>query len=138
MRISVRRGLMWRWRDGFSSPLVKVVTSVSLSLFVALNLPLVFLAILVAALSYVAVLVGVACAYRNCYRIIGKPEIAIRFVAKASPNLREKCQRTVARTLEEHERRQKLKREKNERLRRYKRERNREKRERARRALAER
>jgi hypothetical protein len=129
---------MWRWRDDFGSPLVKVVTSVALCLFVALNFPLVFLVILVAALSYVAALVGVACAYRNRYGIIGKPELAIRFVAKASPDLGEKCQRAVARVLEEHERRQNLKREKNERLRRYKRERNRKKRERARRALAER
>ena len=127
---------MRRWRGDFDNPLVKVTTGLAVSLFLALNVPLVFLAIVIAAVSYVTALVGVACAYRNRYRIVGKPELAIRFAAKTLANLRKKCQRSVARTLEERERRKGLKHERNERLRRYERERNRKKRERARRTLA--
>jgi len=127
---------MRRWWGDFDNPLVKVTTSLAVSLFLALNFPLVFLAIVIAAVSYVTALVGVACAYRNRYRIVGKPELTIRVAAKTLANLRKKCQRSVARTLEERERRNGLKHERNERLRRYERERNRRKRERARGTLA--
>ena len=127
---------MQRWWGDFDNPLVKVTTGLAVLLFLALNVPLVFLAIVIAAVSYVTALVGVACAYRNRYRIVGKPELTIRFVAKTLANLRMKCRRSVARTLEERERRKGLKQERNERLRRYERERNRKKREQARRALA--
>jgi hypothetical protein len=125
-----------RSRGDFDNSLVKVVTSVALSLFLALNFPLVFLATVVAALSYVAAVVGVACAYRYRYGIVGKLELATRFAAKASADLREKCQQSVAHALQERERRKCLRRERSERLRRYKRESNRKKRERARKALA--
>ena len=127
---------MRRWRGDFDNPLVKVTTGLAVSLFLALNFPLAFLAIVIAAVSYVTALVGVVCAYRNRYRIVGKPELTIRFVAKTLANLRMKCRRSVARTLEERERRKGLKHERNERLRRYERERNRKKRERARGTLA--
>ena len=127
---------MRRWSGDFGNPLVKVVTSVALSLFLALNFPLVFLATVVVALSYVAAAVGVACAYRYRYGIVGKPELAIRFAARASADLREKCQQSVAHTLQERQRRKCLRRERSERIRRYKRELNRKKRERARKALA--
>src|SRR3712207_7055168 len=50
----------------------------------ALNFPLVFLTIVIAAVSYVTALVGVVCAYRNRYGIVGKPELTIRFAAKRS------------------------------------------------------
>jgi hypothetical protein len=126
-----------RSRGDFDNSLVKVVTSVALSLFLALNFPLVFLATVVAALSYVAAVVGVACAYRYRYGIVGKLELATRFAAKASADLREKCQQSVAHALQERERRKCLRRERSERLRRYKREINRKKRERARKALAD-
>jgi hypothetical protein len=125
-----------RWSGNFGNPLVKVVTSVALSLFLALNFPLVFLATVVVALSYVAAAVGVAHAYRYRYEIVGKLELAIRFAARASADLREKCQQSVAHTLQERQRRKCLRRERSERIRRYKRELNRKKRERARKALA--
>jgi hypothetical protein len=125
-----------RWSGNFGNPLVKVVTSVALSLFLALNFPLVFLATVVVALSYVAAAVGVACAYRYRYGIVGKLELAIRFAARASADLREKCQQSVAHTLQERQRRKCLRRERSERLRRYKRELNRKKRKRARKAFA--
>jgi hypothetical protein len=127
---------MRRWRGDFDNPLVKVTTGLAVSLFLALNFPLAFLAIVIAAVSYVTALVGVVCAYRNRYRIVGKPELTIRFAAKTLANLRMKCRRSVARTLEERERRKGLKHERNERLRRYERERNRKKRRRARGTLA--
>ena len=127
---------MRRWRGDFDNPLVKVTTGLAVSLFLALNFPLVFLAIVIAAVSYVTALVGVVCAYRYRYGIVGKPELTIRFAAMTLANLRMKCRRSVARTLEERERRKGLKHERNERLRRYERERNRKKRERARGTLA--
>jgi sensor histidine kinase YesM len=125
-----------RSRGDFDNSLVKVVTSVALSLFLALNFPLVFLATVVAALSYVAAVVGVACAYRYRYGIVGKLELGTRFAAKASADLRKKCQQSVADALYERERRKCLRQERSERLRRYKRELNRKKRERARKALS--
>src|SRR5829696_965529 len=100
------------------------------------ELPVVFLAIVATALCYAVVPVAVACAYRKRYGIVGKSELAVRFVRRACSGFAEGCSRTVAHALEEYERRKHLKREKQERLRRYKRERNRRKREQARRALA--
>ena len=102
----------------------------------ALNFPVVFLAIVATALCYAVVPVAVACAYRKRYGIVGKSKLAVRFVRRACSGFAEGCSRTVAHALEEYERRKLLNREKQERLRRYKRERNRRKREQARRALA--
>jgi hypothetical protein len=127
---------MKEWWGGFNSPFVKGATGCALSLFLALNYPVVFLALVAAALCYAVVPVAAAYAYRNCYAIVGKSELATRFVWRAYSGFVEGCSRTVAHALEDYERRQLLKREKQERLRRYKRERNRRKREQARRALA--
>ena len=127
---------MKEWWEEFNSPLVKVVTGFSLILFLALNFPVVFLAIVAATLCYAVALVAVAYAYRNRNAIVGKSELAVRFVRRTFSGIREGCTRTVAHALEERERRKLLKREKEERLRRYKLERNRRKREQARRALA--
>ena len=127
---------MKEWWEDFNKPLVKGVTGFALCLFFALNFPVIFLAIVAAALCYAVALVSVAYAYRNRNAIVGKSELAVRFVRRTSSGLREGCSRTVAHALEDYERRQLLKREKQERLRRYKRERNRRKREQARRALA--
>jgi hypothetical protein len=129
---------MKAWRREFNHPLVKGVTGSAVSLFLALNFPEVFLAIVAAALCYAVALVGVAYAYRNRYAIVGKSELAVRFVRRTFSGLREGCSLTVAHALDEHERRRLVKREKQERLRRYKRERNRRKREHARRALEQR
>ena len=123
----------WAW---FNNPFVKGATGCALSLFLALNFPVVFLAIVATALCYAVVPVAVACAYRNRYSIVGKSELAVRFARRACSGFGEGCSRTVAHALEEYERRKLLNREKQERLRRYKRERNRRKREQARRALA--
>lgn len=127
---------MKEWWGWFNNPFLKGATGCALSLFLALNFPVVFLAIIVAALSYAFAPVAVAYAYRNRYAIVGKSELAVRFMRRACSGVVEGCRRTVAHTLEEYERRKLLKQEKQEKLRRYKRERNRRKREQARRALA--
>jgi hypothetical protein len=125
----------WGW---FNNPFVKGATGCALSLFLALNFPVVFLAIVATALSYVVMPVAVAYAYRNRYAIVGNSELAVRFVRRTFSGFREGCSRTMAHALEQRERRTLLKRQKEERLRRYKRERNRRKREHARRALEQR
>ena len=127
---------MKEWREDFSNPFVKGATGCALSLFLALNLPVVFLALVAAALSYVVMPVAVAYAYRNRNAIVGKSELAVLFVRRVCSGFGLGCSRTMAHALEGYERRKLLKREKQERLRRYKRERNRRKREQARRALA--
>ncbi len=126
---------MKEWWEDINNPLVKGVTGFALCLFLALNFPVVFLAIVAAALCYAVAPVGVAYAYRNRNAMVGKSELAVRFVRRTFSSFREGCTRTVAHALEERERRKILKREKEERLRRYKLERNRRKREQARRAL---
>jgi hypothetical protein len=126
---------MKEWWEDINNPLVKGVTGFALCLFLALNFPVVFLAIVAAALCYAVAPVGVAYAYRNRNAMVGKSELAVRFVRRTFSSFREGCTRTVAHALEERERRKVLKREKEERLRRYKLERNRRKREQARRAL---
>ncbi len=127
---------MKEWWGEFNTPLVKGVTGCALSLFLALNFPAVFLAIVAATLCYVVALVAVSYTYRNRYAIVGKSELAVRAVGRTFSVAREGCSRTVAHALEERERRKVLKRERQERLRRYKRERNRRKREQAKRVLA--
>jgi len=129
---------MKEWWEDFNNPLVKGVTGFALCLFLVLNFPVLFLLIVAAALCYAVALVRVAYAYRNRYAIVGKSELAVRFVGRTFSSFREGCSRTVAHALEERERRKFLKRDKEERLRRYKRERNRRKREHARRALEQR
>jgi hypothetical protein len=129
---------MKEWWGWFDNPFVKGTTGCALSLFLALNVPVVFLAIVAAALCYAVALVSVAYAYRNRNAIVGKSELAVRFVQRTSSGFRDGCSRTVAHALEERENRKLLKRKKEERLRRYKRERNRRKREHARRALEQR
>jgi hypothetical protein len=126
---------MKEWWEDFNNPLVKGATGCVLFLFLALNFPLVFVAIVAAALCYAVALVGVAHAYRNRNAIVGKSELAVRFGQRTSSGFREGCSRTVAHAIEQREKRKLLKRKKEERLRRYKRERNRRKREHARRTL---
>ncbi len=126
---------MKEWWEDFNNPLVKGVTGFALCLFLALNFPVVFLAIVAAALCYAVALVGVAYAYRNRNAIVGKSELAVRLVWRTFSGFREGCSRTVAHALEERERRKLLKHEKEERLKRYRLERNRRKREHARRAM---
>jgi hypothetical protein len=127
---------MKEWWGWFDNPFVKGATGCTLSLFLALNFPVIFLAIVAAALSYAVLPVAAAYAYRNRYAIVGKSELAVRFVRRACSGFGEGCSRTMAHALEGYERRKLLKQEKQERLRRYKRGRNRRKREQARRALA--
>jgi hypothetical protein len=128
---------MKRWEE-FDNPLVKVVTGSALLLFLALNFPVVFLAVVGAALSYAAALLAVTYTYRKRFKTIGRPELAVRFVAKTLAGLKKRFSRTVVRTLEERERRKRLQREREDRLRVYQRELNRRKRERARRAAVQR
>ena len=127
---------MKEWREDFSNPLVKGVTGFALCTFLALNFPVVFLTIVAAALCYAVALVSVAYAYRNA--IVGKSELAVRFVQRTTSGFKEGCSRTVAHAIEQREKRKLHKRKKEERLRRYKRERNGRKREHAKRALEQR
>jgi hypothetical protein len=129
---------MKEWREDFSNPLVKGVTGFALCSFLALNFPVVFLTIAAAALCYAVALVSVAYAYRNRNAIVGKSELAVRFVQRTSSGFREGCSLTVAHAIEQRGKRKLLKRKKEERIRRYKRERNRRKREHAKRALEQR
>ena len=128
---------MERWGE-LNNPLMKAATGSAVLLFLALNFPVIFLAIVCAALSYTIALLAVAQAYRIRYGIVGKPELTVRFTAKALAGLKAGCERTVARTLEARESRQRVHWERKEKLRRYKRERNRRKRERLRRVPAQR
>jgi hypothetical protein len=127
---------MKAWWEEFNNPLVTGVTGFALCLFLALNFPVVFLTIVAAALCYAVAPVGIAYAYRKA--IVGKSELAVRFVRRTFSSFREGCSLRVAHALEERERRKLLKREQEERLRRYRLERNRRKREHARRALEQR
>ncbi len=94
-----------RWWGEFNNPLVKGVTGFAVSLFLALNFPKVFLIIVAAALCYAVALVGAGYAYRNRSAIVGKSELAVRFVRRTFSSFREGCRRKVAHALEEHERR---------------------------------
>jgi alkylated DNA nucleotide flippase Atl1 len=128
---------MQRWGE-VKHPLVKAVAGSAVLLFLALNFPAVFLVIMAGVLLYAISLLGVVGTYRKRYRIIGVPEVAVRFAAKVLENLKEEYDRTVVRRLRERKRRKLIRQEKEERLKRYQRARNRRKREQARRASAER
>jgi uncharacterized membrane protein YccC len=127
---------MERWGE-VKHPLVKAVAGLAVLLFLALNFPAVFLAIMAGVLFYAISLLGVVGAYRKRYRIVGVPELAGRFAAKVLESLKEEHDRTVVRRLQERKRRKLIRQEKEQRFRRYQRERNRRKREHARRAFAE-
>jgi hypothetical protein len=123
------------WREA-NHPLVKLVAGFSVLLFLALNFPTAFLAILAGVLLYAIGLLGVVLTYRGGHRIVGRPELALQLGAKTFSKLKEDCNRTVARGWKRHQSRKTLQRQRKARLRRYRRERNRRKREQARRVLA--
>ena len=125
---------MERW-GGANHPLVKAVAGFSVSLFLALNFPTIFLAILAAMLLYAIGLLGVVHAYRRQYRIVGRPELALQLAAKSFSSLKENTSRTMTRGLANHQNRKRLQQERKARLRRYRRERNRRKRQQAREAF---
>ena len=125
---------MERW-GGANHPLVKAVAGFSVPLFLALNFPTIFLAILAAMLLYAIGLLGVVHAYRRQYRIVGRPELALQLAAKSFSSLKENISRTMTHGLANHQNRKRLQQERNARLRRYRRERNRRKRQQAREAL---
>jgi hypothetical protein len=128
---------MERWGE-VNHPLVKAVAGSAVLLFLALNFPAVFVAIMAGGLFYAISLLGVVGAYRKRSRVIGVPELAVRFAAKVLGNLKYQYDRTVVRRLQERKGRKLIRQEKEERLKRYQRKRNRRKREHARRASAER
>ncbi len=128
---------MERWGE-VNHPLVKAVAGSAVLLFLALNFPAVFLAIMAGVLFYVIAPLAVVTAYRKRYRIAGVFELAVRFAAKIVESLTEEYHRTVVRRLQERKRRKLIRQEKEERFRRYQRERARRKGEHARRASAER
>ena len=127
---------MERWGE-VNHPLVKAAAGLAVPLFLALNFPAAFLVIVVGVLFYAIALLGVVGAYRKRYRIVGIPELALRFAAKILESLKEEYDRTVVRRLQERKRRKRIRQEKEERFRRYQRERARRKREHARRVFAE-
>jgi hypothetical protein len=124
------------WWGQANHPLVKAVAGFSVPLFLALNFPTAFLAIMAGVLCYATALLGVALTYRRGYRIVGGPELALQLAAKSLTKLKEGCNRTVDRGWERHQSQKTHQRERKARLRRYKRERNRRRREQARRVLA--
>ena len=127
---------MERWGE-VNHPLVKAVAGSAVLLFLALNFPAVFLAIMAGVLFYTIAPLAVVTAYRKRHRIIGVLELAIRFAAKILESLKARYDRTVVRRLQERKRRKLIRQEKEERFRRYQRERARRKREHARRTFAE-
>jgi hypothetical protein len=126
---------MERWGD-INHPLVKAIAGSSVPLFLALNFPSVFLALVVGILFYATALLGVVSIYRRRYRIAGRPELALRLAAKTFSHFKRDCIRAVARGLERRQSQRSIRQERKARLRRYRRERNRKKREQAREALA--
>jgi hypothetical protein len=128
---------MVRWGE-VNHPLVKAVAGSAVLLFLALNFPAVFVAIMAGGLLYAIAPLAVVTVYRKRHRIAGVLELAVRFAAKVLENLKYEYDRTVVRRLQERKRRKLIRQEKEERLRRYQRERNRRRREHARRASAER
>lgn len=125
---------MERW-GGANHPLVKAVAGFSVPLFLALNFPTIFLAILAAMLLYAIGLLGVVHAYRRQYRIVGRPELALQLAAKSFSSLKENISQTMTRGLANHQNRKHLQQERKAKLRRSRRERNRRKRQQAREAL---
>ena len=123
---------MERW-GGVNHPLVKVVAGFSVPLFLALNFPTIFLAILAGMLLYAIGLLGVVHAYRRRYRIVGRPELALQLAAKSFSNTIQ----TMTRGLANHQNRKRLQQERKARLSRYRRERNRRKRRQTREALVD-
>ena len=95
---------MKAWWGDFNNPFVKGVTGFALCLFLALNFPRVFFGIVTTALGYAVALVGIAYAYRNRNAIVGKSQLAVRFVRRIFSGFRDGCSRTVAHALEERER----------------------------------
>ena len=128
---------MERWGE-VNHPLVKAVAGSAVLLFLALNFPAVFLAIMAGVLFYAIAPLTVVTAYRKRHRIVGVLGLAVRSAAKILESLKAGYDRTVVRRLQERKRRKPIRQEKEERLKRYQRERNRRKREHARRASAER
>jgi hypothetical protein len=128
---------MKRWeQQQFDNPfLVKVLSGCALLVFLALNFPLVFLAVVGAALSYAAALLSVSYTYRKRFKTLGRVELALRSGANTLvAALKKGFNQKVVCTLQERKRRKHLQRERERRLRVYQRELNRRKRERARRA----
>jgi hypothetical protein len=123
---------MERW-GGANHPLVKAVAGFSVPLFLALNFPIIFLAILAGMLLYAIGLLGVVHAYRRRYRIVGRPELALELAAKSFSNTIQ----TMTRGLANHQNRKRLQQERKARLSQYRRERNRRKRQQAREALVD-
>ena len=128
---------MERWGE-VNHPLVKAVAGSAVLLFLALNFPAVFLAIMAGVLFYAIAPLAVVTAYRKRHRIVGVLGLAVRSAAKILESLKAGYDRTVVRRLQERKRRKLIQQEKEQRLKRYQRERNRRKREHARRASAER
>ena len=98
------------WREA-NHPLVKVVAGFSVPLFLALNFPTAFLAILAGVLLYAATFLGVVHTYRRGYRIVGGPDLALQLAAKTFSKFKEYCNRKVARGWERHQSRKTLQRQ---------------------------
>ena len=122
---------MERW-GVVDNPLVKAVAGFAVSLFLALNFPAAFFALVAGVMLYALALLGAAHADRRSPRIVGRPEALAQLAASALYAVKDGCDRTLARGLEEYRGRSNLKLEKKARLKQYRRERNRRKREQAR------
>lgn len=127
---------MERWGD-VDNPLVKAVAGFAVPLFLVLNFPAMFLALMASVLFYSLALLTVVYTYRRSHRVVGRPEVLARLVTSALGAIKKGCDRTIARSLEEYQRRNSFKREKRERLKRHRRELNRRKRQQAREMLTQ-
>ncbi|HSL01872.1 MAG TPA: hypothetical protein VK869_16160 [Rubrobacteraceae bacterium] len=127
---------MERWGE-VNNPLVKAVAAFAVPLFLALNFPAVFLALVTSLLFYALTLLGIAHTYRRQHRIVGRPELVAQLAAKALACLKDESSRTISKGLERHHSRKMLQRERKARIRRYRRERNRRQREQTREVQAQ-
>lgn len=121
---------MERWGE-VDSPLVKAVAGFAVPLFLAVNFPAAFLALVGGVMFYSIVLVGVAHAYRRRYRIVGRPELAAQIATRTLAAVKGLCNSTISRSLEMRKKHKSLQQERQARLKQYRRERNRRKRQQA-------
>lgn len=124
------------WWSGAYHPLVKAVAGFSVPLFLALNFPTVFLAIMAGPLFYAIALLWVVHAYGRQHRIVGRSERALQLAAKTLSRLKEDRNRTAAEGWERIQSRKSLQPEGKAALRRYEREHQRSKRNQTRQILA--
>ena len=90
---------MKEWWGWFNNPFVKGATGCALSLFVALNFPVIFPRHRCRSTVLCSSVGGSGLRIRNRYAIVGKSELVVRFAWRTFSGFREGCSQAVARTL---------------------------------------